>query len=400
MKHLIAIFFVILLMTCTNNTKQELSENQNVHVIDIENIDHSNNLKLSELFKDVTPIILETTQESLIGHINKIVITSDHIIILDNMISNAIFIFDKNGLFLRKLGRLGTGPGEYTSISDFCCDMLHNVYVLDFQSQKINQYELKTGEFKKTIPLDRENGMSWFVEVFDNELYTNLGFFNKEEAREILIHRNKKTGKIIDSWFDVDRYSLNIDFISNNNKSPFLCKNDSSFKFKSFFMDSIMAFENNRIIPFLTFTPKFKLDNVDVSNIDFDNSDFFSSLSRKNKIFDVFTYIEHEDLIIIQFFLGLDARTIIYNQKEQETISVNFFIDDLIYNEIENRQSYPNFLTFDQNGVYAWLNYDNINELKNNLEKGVASSEFDKRKMISSLDDDSNPILLYYEFKD
>ncbi len=398
MKYLVTTLIITLLLACGNHTKYKLIENDNLHVIDLNNATHLNNLNLSKLFKNVTPIILETTEESLIGHISKVLVTPNHIIILDNIISNSIFVFDKNGYFLHKLGHLGTGPGEYASISDFCFDMLNTVYVMDFQSQKINQYELNTGAFIKSIKLSRERGMSWFIDITDNGLYSNFGFFNNEKKGGILNQRNEKTGEIIDSWFNVDKYSFNIDFISNNNKSPFLCNNGKSFKFKTFFMDSIMVFEDNRIMPFLTFTSEYQLESKDLKGIDFNGEDYFTKLSMKNKIYDMFTYIEHKDLIIMQFFLGIDARTIIYNQKEKKATSINFFIDDIIYKQKESRFSFPNFLTFDEKGTYAWLNYDNINELKGDLEKGYLSSKFESNG-IKSLNEESNPILLYYEFK-
>lgn len=64
-------------------------------------------------------IQLETNQESLIGIVSKIQFTKDRIYILDNYITNCVFIFDLQGNFIKKFGEIGSGPGEYLSINDF-----------------------------------------------------------------------------------------------------------------------------------------------------------------------------------------------------------------------------------------------------------------------------------------
>jgi hypothetical protein len=396
MKRLTIILISVITLSCNN--KIDIVKNDNLHIIDLSKIDLSKNIKVSELFSDVTPIVLETTNESLIGHISKMVTTPNHIIIMDNIISNSLFVFDKNGYYLHKIGMIGTGPGEYVSISDFCFDMYNTIYLLDFQSQNINQYELDSGKFIKTIKLKNEDGMSWFIGYNNDQFYTNMGLF-KQKNKNILNQRNSTTGIVNHSWFDLEIYSKGIDFISNNSKSPFLFSNDNTLKFKAFFMDTIMMIDNNQIKPFLTFTPEYCLNKKDVESIDFAKTDSFTKLSKKNKIYDLFTYIEHNDLLILQFFLGIDVRTIIYNQKEKSIVSVNFFIDDIIYKKDIDHLTFPKFLNFDENGIFAWLDYNEMVLLKKDFEAGFLSDKFNESINYNNINEDSNPMILYYEFK-
>ena len=75
-------------------------------------------VKLSEIWGNHVDIIpLETTVESLLGTINKIVEFDEDYYVLSN--DRWICRFDSEGRFISKLNRLGNGPGEYRYIVDF-----------------------------------------------------------------------------------------------------------------------------------------------------------------------------------------------------------------------------------------------------------------------------------------
>ena len=58
-------------------------------------------------------IPLETTEESLIGEYDRILMTDSVICVLDYSKSRSIFIFDGEGHFKSKIMKIGRGPGEY-----------------------------------------------------------------------------------------------------------------------------------------------------------------------------------------------------------------------------------------------------------------------------------------------
>lgn len=75
-------------------------------------------VKLSEIGGNhVAVISLETTAESLLGTINKIVEFDEDYYVLSN--DRWICRFDSEGRFISKLNHLGNGPGEYSYIGDF-----------------------------------------------------------------------------------------------------------------------------------------------------------------------------------------------------------------------------------------------------------------------------------------
>lgn len=67
---------------------------------------------------------LETTPESTIGQIGKVIFRHNKLYIADFDLSKALFVFDMQGKFLFKIDRSGRGPGEYTNFFDF--DILNN----------------------------------------------------------------------------------------------------------------------------------------------------------------------------------------------------------------------------------------------------------------------------------
>ena len=67
-------------------------------------------IKISELIKDVKYIPLETSDNSLISHISAVDIYKDRIYIVDNIMQNKVYIFDIDGKFIKAIGQKGGGP--------------------------------------------------------------------------------------------------------------------------------------------------------------------------------------------------------------------------------------------------------------------------------------------------
>jgi hypothetical protein len=105
---------------------------------------------LSLVFDSCKVIKLETTDDALIGgYIGKIKKTPDAYY----MVCDFAFLlkFDKNGKFLQKIMKLGSGPGEYSAIYDY--DISPNGDFLIFDVNKIHVYD-NNWNYKKTISLN------------------------------------------------------------------------------------------------------------------------------------------------------------------------------------------------------------------------------------------------------
>jgi hypothetical protein len=108
----------------------------------------SEELVLDDLFEGFEYISLETLKESIFGEIRKLIIYDNRFYIHDSQLKK-IFVFQADGTFVRTIGKIGRGAGEYTHLEDFAIDEENNriiilgypstVYVYDIDGNYILQ---------------------------------------------------------------------------------------------------------------------------------------------------------------------------------------------------------------------------------------------------------------------
>lgn len=112
-------FFIgVLLTSCNGHTAKELTGD--IPIISI-SCEKDQVLNLSEFAESIEIIPLETRDDNLIGWIHRIISTVDRYY-LSSAVSydtQKLFVFDKSGKFIRKIGKEGEGPEEYIGMSDF-----------------------------------------------------------------------------------------------------------------------------------------------------------------------------------------------------------------------------------------------------------------------------------------
>ena len=130
------------------------TDNGTIPVIDVLGATAGSILNLSDIADDVEYIPLETKPESLIGFIGKLVVTSNGNFYVIEPSKLKVTGFDPTGNYLDTLHKVGRGPGEYTSISDF--DISDDGRYIFALGSKIDIYEINGGKFDyvKTIQFD------------------------------------------------------------------------------------------------------------------------------------------------------------------------------------------------------------------------------------------------------
>lgn len=103
----IPIICILLLANCTNDQK----EYQALQVIDIESsMDKMEVWNLSNLASCIKYVALETKIENFLSYIEDCNETDKYLIITN---LKQFLLFDKDGKFIRQIGNIGRGPGEY-----------------------------------------------------------------------------------------------------------------------------------------------------------------------------------------------------------------------------------------------------------------------------------------------
>lgn len=130
----------ILFITIITALLQFLSCKTDINDVNVMNIDVD--LEKSVDILDITEyfqpeiIKLEKTDDCLVGEVSKVWVHSDDILVLDKNVTKSLFLFNRAGKFIRKIGTGGNGLGEYLYIEDF--DVINDkIYILSGMDQKL-----------------------------------------------------------------------------------------------------------------------------------------------------------------------------------------------------------------------------------------------------------------------
>jgi hypothetical protein len=73
--------------------------------------------------------------------------------------------------------------------------------------------------------------------------------------------------------------------------------------------------------------------------------------------------------------------------------------DDIFFKERPSSMIYPQFKGNDEKGVYYMYGSDMLYQLTFFYEKDLLSDKVKNKELLKHLNEDSNPVILYYEFK-
>jgi hypothetical protein len=225
---------LILIMTIVSCKRKDLSD---THVTCLTPVPDTAQL-LSGMMKSVRFIPLETTSRSLIGgRIEKIKKINNKYYV--NSDRKELLEFDENGLFIRKIGHTGSGPGEYTELSDY--DVFENGNILIQDGRKLIFYDMD-GKYQHSVMLKI---MAFNIKIVNDRI---LAFGSGEKYA---IYELDLSGKIINNEFKSNyatRLGRPIAFITygqdkiiihigNSNDFIFYDLNDKSFSYTKLLCD-------------------------------------------------------------------------------------------------------------------------------------------------------------------
>lgn len=105
---------------------------------------------LEDVFEPVAAVPLETLDVCLIGKIRKIVHIESYLFILDEQ-SGIVYQFHKDGHFVRQLGEIGEGPGEYIFAANIEHVFNGHIGVFDRRKAQVKVYSID-GDFVCETP--------------------------------------------------------------------------------------------------------------------------------------------------------------------------------------------------------------------------------------------------------
>jgi hypothetical protein len=105
-----------------------------------------------DIFKLEKTFKLEPTKDSYVARVNALLVSKKGDVIVNNVGRGGanVFIFNKNGKFIKEIGKKGDGPGEYQMPQSFTQDNEGNIYVLDQMKRQIDIFD-KDYKFKNLL---------------------------------------------------------------------------------------------------------------------------------------------------------------------------------------------------------------------------------------------------------
>ncbi len=129
-----------------NSTKDLTIETDSVIGIDLNPILKHETFDFGSKVAEVKIVKLETTNESLLDEIRKVIITDSFIYIFDDFQGGGIVVFEKDGKFIKRIPN-GRGPGELIRLYDIAFDS-HNDRLIAYQHSYLLYFNA-LGEFIK-----------------------------------------------------------------------------------------------------------------------------------------------------------------------------------------------------------------------------------------------------------
>ena len=295
-------------------------------------------------------------------------------------------IFDRTGKFIRKIGGIGQGPGEYTRVYDFTIDPENKVIFLNCDLV-VNKYKID-GTFLGAI---KTGGHSTQIQFCNGKLYLDgLGGYLIREL-------DPETGKQTFQYLDVKQY--NKGYLEPHFKfggGPFKYRSTESPKLVHTFMDTIMAIQPYGIIPFLAITSHNLTTNADIADSkELIKNERIESIQNRNKIFCINFYFETKNHIGFSYIHGKNLISILYD-RQNKTYKKGNFRNDLVF---DGKQKMQNIKFSDANGVYESFHESVFLDLiYEQIRNGGLSLNLDKREEIMKLPEDTNPVIFYYSY--
>ena len=252
--------FVLLGGSCSNHQADENNDLSYIVWDSLENKDF-----LTEPYTSVDFVKLETNENCILNDVAKIEIDDSLVFIEDYM--QRLYLFNKQGAFLCKIGTKGGAENEYVTLFDFVLDRdKKQLYIVDSAKGKILVYDYY-GKFieKKDIELTSLSNSIKVAFIDDNHLAT-INFNSPEERTNFSILDIKSQ-----SVSDYIEY-ISIGNIRSHNDVGRTTYHSSNLLLCAELSDTIYTSENGKIRPkyvFNSFARHATKDDIEEGKYDF-----------------------------------------------------------------------------------------------------------------------------------
>ena len=394
---------VFILCACNNRIRGEtpLTVNNDLYVVDIDHADREN-IVYSAVFGKLKTVVLGANDSVLIGEISKMQVGRDGIFVLDRNQTKGVYLFSSDGAFVRRFGSVGNGPGEYIAPFDFSLDQKNDeLFILDGSKQRINKYDIGTGKFIGYITVNPKGGTrSYHIQYNEGALFADA-FFGQSSKESYLLQKIDTATGVQQNAYLNNLYNQRWENLQEIEPTVFYSVDRESSRFVERFMDTVIYVSSKEVKPYLVVKTEKWMRAKDWKKFEKDKMSptFLMTLFSAGKIFGISDYIEKKgSFIYFGYYDGRKADAVVYHVKTKETKLVGGIKDDLLFKKDVSMTLYTVLGCTTDKGVYFYDNNPSGN-LKSCAVDGVLSPKLDNLDELKQLDENSNPVIFYYEYK-
>jgi hypothetical protein len=353
-------------------------------------------LFLSTISSQARVIVLETTPESMIGAVSKLVATDSMLCVLDKR-SKAVLLFDTEGRFLTKVGKVGRGPGEYTSISD--CAIAsegETINVLDANTQVIHQYNFR-GSYIASVHLDGSLVRSFNILASEGSLYGDAFFARRSPQNYLLRRINAQTGREEERFLNI-RYNKNWERIFFFGPGPFYSETHSPPKYIPLFSDTVFCIDQSHIIPYLVLKSGDLISTEMIQDFSGkEDTQLISEMMRTQKVYGISHFCELRDYVLLGYRFANSLPWCLFNKTSGKTQIFKRLFDDLVYKQTR-KSMITEVACSDSHGFYSVISSRHLPMFLELLSEGSLHENIIHVDRLKTVNSESNPVLIYHEF--
>ncbi len=368
-------------MILTNCKKEKIVSSTLPIEIDI---DYKKELDIKEsltsyFFKHRKIVQLQTTEKSLISNINRIIIFNNRYYIFDHK-SKSICIFDSKGKFIKRIKRVGKGPGEYIQITDFTikpdkrqiillCDIPNSFIFLDLDGNFIKQINKK--EYDQYICAD------------STSIYLATSKTNSHKMHIKTQNQNTTSFSLNFEkyFFDKVFYGFHPNIILSKD-----------IYYHKVYDNTIYQLTKDSVIP----KYKFHFDDrfIDRDFVRNHSLDEILMMPDNSKIFMISDFRETNNYLIFRYYP--DGIVVIYNKALKTHSLISTFYDKQTGLYLRNLMGYDGYGN-DMMFILSASNFKNYVLSKTDTTESLVYEEY--KKIATKLTENDNPVLMLYTLK-
>ncbi|MDR0962755.1 MAG: 6-bladed beta-propeller, partial [Mediterranea sp.] len=184
----------VLIMASCHQTSSNVPES--TIAINVRNGSNPIEIQLPEIVDSVHYLALQTSDDCLLGFIQDVRRDSNFYVVKDG---HELFAFNEKGEFLNRIGRRGSGPGEYINFDAFYLDRVKNlVYIVSNYQKEILCYSY-SGAYCFSIELPHDDGISsvTLCETGEWLAYHRLLNSDTDDIPQYSVMQDMKNGSLV-----------------------------------------------------------------------------------------------------------------------------------------------------------------------------------------------------------